>query len=323
MGNVLVIAEHKDGTLKKVSLPAFAFARDYVGKQGGEFHILVAGCNVGTVADECLCYGAARVHVADHESLKNYLCESYTPVVVQVAKDMNAEVVAATTTAIAKDLLPRVAARMKAGMASDVTAITDKGHFERPVWAGNAMVDVEITTPVKVASVRGTEFEPAPRQDAAGEKVDVSVDVDLGALKKRFLQFEEIKSDRPELTEAAVIVSGGRGTKGDEGFKLIDKLADLLGAAVGATRAVVDAGWQPNDLQVGQTGKVVAPDLYFAIGLSGAIQHLAGMKGSKVIVAINKDEEAPIFTVADYGLVADLFKAVPELVEEIQKVKSA
>ena len=322
MGNVLIIAEHKDGGLKKVSRAAFAFAKEYVGKQGGEFHILVMGSGVSAVADECLGYGAAKVHVADSADLANYLCESYAPVVVQVAKDKGAEVVAGTASAMTKDLLPRVAGKLEAGMASDVCSINDAGHFERPVWAGNAMVFVEITTPVKVATVRGTEFEPTEKGAASGEKADVAVSVDLGSLKKRFIEFEEIKSDRPELTEAAVIVSGGRGTKGEEGFALVNQLADLLGAAVGATRAVVDAGWVPNDLQVGQTGKVVAPDLYVAVALSGAIQHLAGMKGSKTIVAINKDEEAPIFQVADYGLVADMFKAMPEFIEEIKKVKA-
>ncbi len=221
---------------------------------------------------------------------------------------------------MAKDLIPRLAAKLSAGMASDIMGFED-GKFTRPVWAGNVEVKVEITTAVKAVTVRGTEFEKAPKGDASSEKVEVAVDVDLGSLKKRFVSFEEVKSDRPELTEAGIIVSGGRGTKGDEGFKLLDGLADLFNAAIGATRAAVDAGWVPNDLQVGQTGKVVAPDVYFAVGISGAIQHLAGMKGSKVIVAINKDEEAPIFNVADYGLVADLFKAVPEMVEEIKKAR--
>jgi electron transfer flavoprotein alpha subunit len=229
--------------------------------------------------------------------------------------------VAATATAMAKDLLPRVAAKLGAGMASEVLGFNDQGQFQRPVWAGNAVVDTEITTPFKVVTVRGTEFEPAQKGASGGDKADVAVEVDFGSLKKRFLSFEEIKSERPELTEASVIVSGGRGTKGPEGFKLLDQLADIFNAAIGATRAAVDAGWVPNDLQVGQTGKMVAPDLYFAIGISGAIQHLAGMKSSKVIVAVNKDEEAPIFNVADYGLVADLFKAVPELIEEIKKAK--
>jgi len=321
MGNALIIAEHKDGGLKKVNLAAFSFAKQYCEKAGGEYHILVMGKGVGGLADELSCYGAAKVHVADDEKLGPYLAESHAAVAAKVAKDIEAELVGATTTAMAKDLMPRLAAKLEAGMASDILGMNDKGHFLRPVWAGNAVVATELTTPIKVVTIRGTEFEPAPKGDAGGEKVQVAVDVDMGSLKKRFLEFEDVKSERPELTEAAIIVSGGRGTKGEEGFKLVEDLADLLGAAVGATRSSVDAGWVPNDLQVGQTGKVVAPDLYIAVGISGAIQHLAGMKSSKTIVAINKDEEAPIFTVSDYGLVADLFKAMPELTEAIKKEK--
>jgi len=321
MGNTLVIAEHRDGQLRSVSLPAFTFGKDYAGKTGGEFHILVMGHNLGSVVEEASCYGAAKVHVADNEGLGPYMAESHAAVAAKVAQELGVEVVAATSTAMAKDLLPRLSAKLSAGMASDILGFNDQGYFQRPVWAGNAIVDTEITTPVKVVSIRGTEFEPSPKGASGGDKADVSVEVDFGALKKRFLNFEEIKSERPELTEASVIVSGGRGTKGEEGFKLIEQLADLFNAAIGATRSAVDAGWVPNDLQVGQTGKMVAPDLYFAVGISGAIQHLAGMKSSKVIVAVNKDEEAPIFNVADYGLVADLFKAVPEMIEEIKKAK--
>lgn len=320
MGNVLIIAEHKGG-LKKTTRAAFSFAKQYTAAKGGEFHVLLLGQNLGRAAEEAACYGAKKVHVADHEALKNYLPEAFAPVIVQVAKAIGAQVVGATASAMTKDLMPRVAALLGAGMASDIIGTTPEGWFNRLVWAGNAVVAAEVSTPVKVVTVRATEFELAPKGQTGGERANVAVQVDLGGLRKRFLQFEEVKSNRPELTEAAVIVSGGRGTKGAEGFKVVEELADLLGAAVGATRAAVDAGWVPNDLQVGQTGKVVAPDLYVAIGVSGAIQHLAGMKGSKTIVAINKDEEAPIFQVADYGLVADLFKAVPELVTEIRKAK--
>lgn len=322
MGNALIIAEYKDGRLKKGSRAAFSFAKEYTQKSGGAFHILVIGHNIGEVAEQCRHFGAEKVWQADAEGLGPYLAESWSQVAAQVAKDAQAELVGATATALAKDLLPRVAAKLDAGMASDIMGMDDNGYFLRPVWAGNAVVAAEITSAVKVVTVRGTEFEPAPEGEPAGEVAPVTVNIDFGALKKRFVRFEEVKSERPELTEAAIIVSGGRGTKGEEGFKLIEQLADLLGAAVGATRAAVDAGWVPNDLQVGQTGKVVAPDLYVAAGISGAIQHLAGMKGSKTIVAINKDEEAPIFSVADYGLVADLFKAVPEMVEEIKKAKA-
>ncbi|HOX42200.1 MAG TPA: electron transfer flavoprotein subunit alpha/FixB family protein [Myxococcota bacterium] len=319
MGNVLILAEHKDGTIKKVCRAAFTFAKQYAAKQGGQVHILVMGPGAGKAAEEAMCYGAAKVHVAEHPALQSYLAESYAIVVAEVAKAIGASVVGATSSSMTKDMLPRVAAKLGAGMCSDIVGTDDQGHFLRPVWAGNAIVAAEITSPIKVVSVRATEFAPAEKGAAGGEKSAVAVNVDLAKLRKRFVKFEEIKSSRPELTEASVIVSGGRGTKGD--FKVIEQLADLLHGAVGATRAAVDAGWVPNDLQVGQTGKVVAPDLYFALGMSGAIQHLAGMKGSKVIVAVNKDEEAPIFGVADYGLVGDLFKAVPEMIEEIKKAK--
>jgi electron transfer flavoprotein alpha subunit len=321
MGNVLIIAEHREGVLKKASLAAFMFAKQYCAKRGGEFHILVMGQNVGGVADAAMAFGAAKVHVADHPALEAYMAETHAEVAAGVSRSMGAEVVGATTSAMSKDLMPRLAAKLQAGMASDILGFTDNGLFRRPVWAGAAVVEVEITTPMKVVTVRQTEFELAAKGQPGGQKATVAVQVDPGSLRKRFDRFEIMKSDRPELTEANVIVTGGRGTKGPEGFKLIEGLADLLHAAVGATRAAVDAGWVPNDLQVGQTGKVVAPDLYVACGVSGAIQHLAGMKGSKIIVAVNKDPEAPIFSVADYGLVADLFKAVPEMVEEIKKVK--
>jgi electron transfer flavoprotein alpha subunit len=198
-----------------------------------------------------------------------------------------------------------------------VLGVVSQSQFRRAMWAGNAIATVEVTTPIKVVTVRATEFPAAQKAQVPGAVQPLKVDAP--AAKTKFVEFNEVKSTRPELTDASVVVSGGRGTKGD--FKPIEALADVLGAAVGASRAVVDAGWQPNDLQVGQTGKVVAPKLYIAAGISGAIQHLAGMKGSKTIVAVNKDPEAPIFQVADYGLVADLFKALPELAEELKKLK--
>jgi electron transfer flavoprotein alpha subunit len=254
-------------------------------------------------------------------ALEHYLAEAYAPGVAEVAKAAGAAWVVGAATAQGKDLLPRVAARLSAAAASDVLGLAGEGGavlLRRPMWAGNVIAEVELTTAVKVFSVRPTEFAPAPRE-AGGSVAALPVAVDAGALKTRFVEFQEVKSERPELTEARVVVSGGRGTKGD--FQELEKLADELGAAVGATRAAVDAGWVPNDWQVGQTGKVVAPDLYIAAGISGAIQHVAGMKGAKVIVAINKDAEAPIFQIADYGLVADLFKAVPELREKVKAGK--
>src|SRR6266851_4535193 len=237
----------------------------------------------------------------------------------QVAQNTGGNIagVVIAATAYGKDIAPRIAAKLGAGLASDVLAIVGANQFKRAMWAGNAIATVEVTTPVKVVTVRATEF--AAPQKAQGKGSVTPAQVAAPQPKTKFVEFNEVKSARPELTEARVVVSGGRGTKGD--FKPIEQLADVLNAAVGASRAVVDAGWQPNDLQVGQTGKVVAPQLYVAAGISGAIQHLAGMKGSKTIVAINKDAEAPIFQVADYGLVADLFKALPEMAEAVKKLQ--
>ncbi|HTN51524.1 MAG TPA: electron transfer flavoprotein subunit alpha/FixB family protein, partial [Anaeromyxobacter sp.] len=240
------------------------------------------------------------------------------PVVADLARALQATFVGAAATAQGKDLLPRVAARLDAGMASDVLGLAGEGQqiaFRRPMWAGNVLAEVEIATPVKVFTVRATEF-PALAREEAGTVQPVAVTVDPAAQRTRHLGFRELKSERPDLTEARVVVAGGRGTKGD--FKPVEALADALGAAVGASRAAVDAGWVPNDWQVGQTGKVVAPDLYVAAGISGAIQHLAGMKGAKVIVAVNKDPEAPIFQIADYGLVGDLFQVLPALVAKVK-----
>jgi electron transfer flavoprotein alpha subunit len=241
-------------------------------------------------------------------------------VISAAAKAVDAGYVLATATAVGKDALPRVAARLGAGMASDVLAFLGDGPnvtFRRPMWAGAVLAEVAISTPVKVLTVRGTEFGVPEKAATAAPVAAFPVQIDAGAIKTKFVEFKQVKSARPELTEAKIIVSGGRGTKGD--FKPVEALADSLGAAVGASRAACDAGWVPNDWQVGQTGKTVAPQLYIAAGISGAIQHLAGMKNSKVIVAINKDAEAPIFQVADYGLVGDLFKVLPELQAALKK----
>ena len=322
MPSVLIIAETSKGSLKKATLNAITFAGQAAETLGAEFHVLVAGSGIRPVAEELLAFGPAKVHVADSPSLENFTAEAFTQVAAKVAGECDAVLIGAATTAMSKDFLPRLAGRLGAGMASDIIAMPAEGTFKRPIWAGSVLSTVEIKTPVKVVTIQGTAFDAATPGDAAGALVDVEVSLDDAAGKVRFVKLHEHVSERPELTEAGVVVAGGRGIKNDEGLKVIEGLADLLGAAVGATRAAVDAGIVPNDLQVGQTGKVVAPDLYFALGLSGAIQHLAGMKGSKVIVAVNKDPEAPIFQVADYGLVADLFKAVPELVEEIKKARA-
>ncbi len=257
------------------------------------------------------------MHAVEGSGFEHALAETHSAAAVEAAKKIGATVVVVAATAYGKDIAPRIAAKLGAGMASDILAVVSANQFKRAMWAGNAIATVEVTTPVKVVSVRATELPAAQKSSSPGAVQQLGVTAP--APKTRFIEFNEVKSARPELTEASVVVSGGRGTKGD--FKPIEALADVLNAAVGASRAVVDAGWQPNDLQVGQTGKVVAPKLYIAAGISGAIQHLAGMKGSKTIVAINKDAEAPIFQVADYGLVADLFKALPELTEEVKKLK--
>jgi electron transfer flavoprotein alpha subunit len=280
----------------------------------------VLGKGIGAIATELASYGVT-VHAADGAGLEHYLAESFAPVVVAIASASGATHVGAAATAFGKDLVPRVAAKLGAACATEVLGFGGSGPavtFQRPMWAGNVLAEVDLATPVKAFTVRPTEFPAA--QKAGGGEVKAAA-ADVGALPVRFVEFREVKSERPELTEARVVVAGGRGTKGD--FKELEGLADDLGAALGASRAAVDAGWVPNDWQVGQTGKVVAPELYVAAGISGAIQHLAGMKGSKVIVAINKDPEAPIFQLADYGLVADLFKAVPELREKIKAGKGS
>jgi electron transfer flavoprotein alpha subunit len=320
MANVLIVAEQSGGHVKKATLHAIAAGQALAKRTGGSLHVAALGKGIGAVAGELAAYGAT-VHAADAAGLEHYTAEGFAPVVAELAKAAGATYLVAAATSFGKDLLPRVAARLGAATATDVLGFGGEGAavtFLRPMWAGNVLAEVELATPVKVFTIRPTEF-PAAAKGAAGEVKAFAASVDPAAAKTRFVDFKEVKSERPELTEARVVVAGGRGTKGD--FKELEGLADDLGAAVGASRAAVDAGWVPNDWQVGQTGKVVAPDLYIAAGISGAIQHVAGMKGSKVIVAINKDVEAPIFQLADYGLVADLAKALPELREKIKAGK--
>jgi len=322
MSNVLIIAEQSGGHLKKATLHAISAGQAIAVRTGGKVHVALLGKGVGAIATELAGYGVT-VHAADAAALEHYLAEAFAPVVAELAKATGATYVGAAATAFGKDLVPRVAARLGAATATEVLGFGGAGPavtFHRPMWAGNVLAEVDLATPVKAFTIRPTEF-PAAQKAAGGDVQAAASAIDLATLPVRFVEFKEVKSERPELTEARIVVSGGRGTKGD--FKELEGLADDLGAAVGATRAAVDAGWVPNDLQVGQTGKVVAPELYIAAGISGAIQHLAGMKGSKVIVAINKDPEAPIFQLADYGLVADLFKAVPELREKIKAGKGS
>ena len=322
MSNVLVFAEHQHGKFSQVALVAVRAGQVIAEKTGGECHAAVLGTGVDALAAELAQYGVKTVYAVEHPALQHYLADAYAQALANLAIDKKLDVVVATASAIGKDLLPRVAVRLDGGMACDITGVHPDGSFERPMYAGNAIATIAIERPHKVVSVRATAFDAAAKS-GAGAVEKVAARIDTNALKMKFVSFNETKSDRPVLTEARIVVSGGRGLKNGENFTtVLEPLVDAMGAAMGASRAAVDAGFVPNDLQVGQTGKVVAPELYIAVGISGAIQHLAGMKDSKIIVAINKDEEAPIFQVADYGLVADLFKAVPEMKAEIEKVKA-
>jgi electron transfer flavoprotein alpha subunit len=308
--SVLVLIEHDGSSVKDASLATVTAA-----SQLGEVHALVAGSNVAAVATEAAkIAGVAKVLVADAPHLEHELPEELAPVAARLMDGYDAFVAPAST--FGKNIAPRVAALLDVMQVSDVLSVEGPDTFTRPIYAGNAIATVKSNDARKVLTVRNTAFEKAATEggSASVEKVDAGQPAGLST----FVGLEASKSERPELTSAGVIVSGGRAFGSSEDFhKLLDPLADKLGAAVGASRAAVDAGYAPNDYQVGQTGKIVAPQVYIAIGISGAIQHLAGMKDSKVIVAINKDEEAPIFQVADIGLVGDLFKIVPELTEKL------
>jgi electron transfer flavoprotein alpha subunit len=323
MADILVVAELAEGKVRKGTLSAITFAREAAKALGGGFSVLVIGQGAKGAAEGVTGFGAAKVLVAEIGSVPGYLCEHFAPTVAEVGKDF--AVVVATATAYGKDLIPRVAAKLGAGYAADISGVLDdagKLIYRRPMFAGNAYGLAQITTPVHAVTVRQSEFAAAqPSGGASPVQTLTPQPPSAGAERIEFLSFDQVKSERPELTDARVVVSGGRACK-DKFFTVLSPLADLFNAAIGATRAACDAGFAPSDLQVGQTGKIVAPELYFAFGLSGAIQHLAGMKGSKVIVAVNKDPEAPIFSVADYGLVADLFQVIPELVERIKAAKA-
>lgn len=322
MGNVLIVAEVKEGKLRSATQSAITFGKTMLAALGsGELHGLVLGSGVAGAAADMARYGVTTVHVLDTPALAAYQAETYAPVVVQAVKAAGIQVVAGTATAFGKDLLPRVAALLGAGMATEVVAVAGPRTFKRPMAAGNALAVVEISGDPMVVSIRQTEFEAA--QPASSGTVVPLAATPGDALGAQVVRIDEVKSARPDLAEAKVVVSGGRGMKSAENFKLLEQLTDLLGGALGATRAACDAGMVPNDLQVGQTGKVVAPDLYIAVGISGAIQHLAGMKSSKVIVAINKDEEAPIFQVADYGLVGKWEDNLPALLDRVKAVRGA
>ena len=307
---ILVIAEHDNAHLKGATLNTLAAAQQL----GGDVHVLVAGGNVQAVADQAAAAaGVTKVLLADGPALADGLAENIAAQVLEIAQNYTHILFPAT--AAGKNVAPRVAAKLDVAQISDIIAIHSADTFERPIYAGNAIATVQSADAIKVITVRTTAFDAIAQTDGSAAIESVAVVADSGL--SSFVGRELATSDRPELAGATVVVSGGRGLGSAENFKILDALADKLGAALGASRAAVDAGYAPNDWQVGQTGKIVAPQLYVAVGISGAIQHLAGMKDSKVIVAINKDAEAPIFGVADYGLVADLFKAVPELVEAL------
>ena len=308
----LVLAEHDNKQVKKATLNTVAAAQ----KAGGDVHVLVAGHDAGEAAKAAAqIAGVARVLHADAPQLGEFLAENVAALVVALAKDYSHILAPATSTG--KDVMPRAAALLDVQQISDIVAIEAADTFVRPIYAGNALATVKSVDRIKVITVRTTAFDAVAANGGSARVETVQAPADSGL--SSFVGREVARSERPELTSARVVVSGGRGMGSGENFKLLEPLADSLNAAMGASRAAVDAGFVPNDWQVGQTGKIVAPDLYVAVGISGAIQHLAGMKDSRVIVAINKDEEAPIFQVADYGIVGDLFQVVPQMVEELKK----
>jgi electron transfer flavoprotein alpha subunit len=312
---ILVIAEHDNASIKAATLNTVAAAT----KIGGDIHVLVAGSNAQAAADAAAkIAGVSKVLLADAPQLADGLAENVEGTVLTIVKDPAKDYshILAPATAYGKNIAPRIAAHLDVAQISDITAVDSADTFERPIYAGNAIAIVQSSDPIKVITVRSTGFDPVAAEggSASVEKIEAAADAGIS----QFVSRELTKLDRPELTSASIIVSGGRGLGNGENYtKVLEPLADKLNAALGASRAAVDAGFVPNDYQVGQTGKIVAPQLYVAVGISGAIQHLAGMKDSKVIVAINKDAEAPIFGVADYGLVGDLFTIVPDLTAQL------
>jgi electron transfer flavoprotein alpha subunit len=309
---VLVVAEHDNASLKSATRNVVTAAAKL-----GEVHVLVVGSNAKGAADAAAkVAGVTKVHLADAPELAHLLAENVAPVIAGIAPNHSHVLFPATS--FGKNVAPRVAALIDAQQISEIISVESADTFKRPIYAGNAIATVQSSDKVKIITVRGTAFDPAPAEGGSATVETIGAKGDAGM--SSFVGSEISKSERPELTTARRVISGGRGMQSGENFHLLETIADKIGAAVGASRAAVDAGFVPNDYQVGQTGKVVAPDLYIAVGISGAIQHLAGMKDSKVIVAINKDGEAPIFQVADYGLVGDLFKIMPELAAELDKV---
>jgi electron transfer flavoprotein alpha subunit len=321
MGAVVVFCEVSGSTIRPASLHAIAAAQGLAAHQGGPVVGVVVGAGVGSAAGDVARY-VPRVIAYDDPRLAAPLAETYAPLLAAAVRAAGATALVGTATSTGKDVLPRAAAVLGAGMASDIVRVDGANRFRRPAYAGNALEDVEIVSPIAVASVRQTAFPQASVAATPGA-VEVGAVGNIDSLGSEVVAVRATKSARPDLGDAKIVVSGGRGMRASENFKILEELTDLLGGALGASRAACDAGMVPNDLQVGQTGKVVAPQLYIAVAISGAIQHLAGMKGSKVIVAINKDGEAPIFQVADYGLVATWETAVPALIAEVKKIKAA
>lgn len=322
MSNILVLLQNTGGELPKGSLVTISAARLLKAKWGKEKLIaLCLGPGASNAAQASLEYGFDSAYFSEQPEFERYIAPRFADAVMQALEKGSCDTVVGNATSLGKDLFPRVAALIDAGQASDIIAVNDDGSLKRPMYAGDVIADVELLTAKKVVTIRGTAFSPAEKSKGNGSSQSISVTFSQG-------NFGSVESysvsggGRPELSDAAIVVSGGRALQSSENFeKFIFPLADVLGAAVGASRAAVDSGYAPNDWQVGQTGKIVAPQLYVAVGISGAIQHLAGMKDSKVIVAINKDPDAPIYEVADYGLVADLFEIVPQLTEEVRKLK--
>lgn len=324
MGKVLLFVQHENGRVLKGTLVALTAASELRVAWGASEIVGVAlGAGASVAAQEIASYGLSQVVWSESELFTQYRAEPYSRAIALAGRELGADTVVGLASSTGKDVLPRVAVLMDGAQASDVISVNGDGSLKRPMYAGNIIADVELLSSVRVVSVRGTAFAPATKQGSVGATTELDVKRDPELYEQpRFGQivaYEQSKADRPELSDAEIVVSGGRALGSAENFeKVIFPLADALKAAVGASRAAVDSGYAPNDWQVGQTGKVVAPNLYIAVGISGAIQHLAGMKDSKVIVAINKDPDAPIFEVADYGLVADLFQVVPELMAAVK-----
>ncbi len=325
--DVLAVIAPATESIRKADLAAITFSKQVADQAGGVCDLLLVGPEASQAAATAAKLPVRTVLTVEHDALGSYTAEAYAAAVAAVAKDRPYRLIAGAATTTTKDYFPRLAAALDAAMASDVLEVLEvadgSAKFLRAVFAGNLLAETVVDGATILATCRASSFDPVQAGDGSAAVESVAVPDDIAYSRKRFINLEVTPLDRPELTEAEVVVSGGRGTKGESGFGLINELADLLGAAVGASRAAVDSGWMPNDFQVGQTGKIVAPKLYVAVGLSGAIQHLAGMRNSKTIIAINKDAEAPIFEVTDFGLVADLFEAVPALTAGIKAARDS